>query len=139
MRRDQVLVVEDEESIRNALMEYLKEHSHLQVEGARDGVDALHQVLTRRYAVVVLDMLMPKMSGTDFLDSLKAMISDPSLDFQGEPPAVIVVTGATTNDLPNESIAQRFPDVVRRVFRKPIDYSALAIAVEAELTRSPEA
>lgn len=128
-----VLVVEDDETIRKALIEYLGERCHVHVDGARDGVDALHQVLTRRYVVVVLDMMMPLMSGGDFLDSLKAMLSDPSLNFQGEPPAIIVVTAAAPEDLPNETIEHRFPDLVRAVLRKPVDYDALTSAVETEL------
>ena len=128
-----VLVVEDDEMIRRTLVEYLGQHCDVEVEGARDGVDALHHVLTRRYSVVVLDMMMPKMSGGDFLDSLKAMLSDPSLNFQGEPPSVIVVTGAAQEDLPSETIEQRFPGLVRTVLRKPVDYVTLTSAVEREL------
>ena len=137
MPHSQVLVVEDDETIRKALVEYLGRRCHARVDGARDGVDALHQVLTRRYAVVVLDMMMPLMSGGDFLDSLKAMLSDPSLNFQGDPPAIVVVTGAPQEDLPNEAIQHRFPDLVRAVFRKPVDYEALTSAVERELGQTP--
>ena len=120
-----VLVVEDDESIRNALVEYLGEHGHVQVDAARDGVDALHHILTRRYDIVVLDMMMPKMSGGDFLDSLKAMISDPSLNFPGKPPAIIVITAAPLDDLPSRTIELRFPELVRAVLRKPLDMEAL--------------
>ena len=122
-------VVEDEEAIRKAVIEYLGDHGCVQVEGARDGVDALHHILTRRYRVVILDMMMPKMSGGDFLDSLKAMISDPSLSFQGEPPAIIVVTAVDAVELPSETIRQRFPDLVQAVLRKPVDFDALLSAL----------
>ncbi|HEU4521793.1 MAG TPA: response regulator [Thermoanaerobaculia bacterium] len=124
-----VLVVEDDESIRRALIDYVGEHAHVQVDGARDGVDALHKVLTRRYDIVILDMMMPKMSGGDFLDSLKAMISDPSLNFQGDPPEIIVVTAAPPEDLPSATIEDRFPDLVRAVLRKPLDFELLMSAL----------
>jgi CheY-like chemotaxis protein len=133
MAVSQVLVVEDDEAIRKAVIEYLGDHGKVQVEGARDGVDALHHILTRRYRVVILDMMMPKMSGGDFLDSVKAMLSDPSLNFQGDPPAVIVVTGAAEEDLPSSIIAERFPELVRTVLRKPVDLGALMRAVETAL------
>ncbi|HUP49385.1 MAG TPA: response regulator [Thermoanaerobaculia bacterium] len=129
-----ILVVEDDEVIRRALVEVLGEHFPVQVEGARDGCDALHHILTRRYGVVVLDMMMPKMSGGDLLDSLKAMLSDPSLDFQGEPPAIIVVTAVPPDTLPNRAIEQRFPGVIRAVLRKPVDYEALVSSVRCELS-----
>ena len=128
-----ILVVEDDEAIRSALIHCLDEQSGLEVEGARDGVDALHHILTRRFDVVILDMMMPKMSGGDFLDSLKAMLSDPSLNFQGKPPVVVVVTAATPDDLPSEVIHQRFPDLLHGVFRKPVDLEALLEAVRREL------
>ena len=128
-----ILVVEDDEAIRTALIRCLGEHGRLEVEGARDGVDALHHILTRRFDIVILDMMMPKMSGGDFLDSLKAMLSDPSLNFQGDPPVVVVVTAATPEDLPSATIQQRFPDLIHSVFRKPVDFAALLEAVRREL------
>lgn len=120
-----VLVVEDDDSIRAMLIAYLGEHAHVQVDGARDGVDALHQILTRRFDIVILDMMMPKMSGGDFLDSLKAMISDPSLNFPGPPPAIIVMTAVLPEDLPTATIQLRFPELVRAVLRKPLNMEAL--------------
>jgi two-component system, chemotaxis family, chemotaxis protein CheY len=133
MSSGRILVVEDDEAIRTALMQSLGEQGRLEVEGARDGVDALHHVLTRRFDIVILDMMMPKMSGGDFLDSLKAMMSDTSLNFQGAPPAIVVVTAATAEDLPSDVIQQRFPDLIHAVFRKPVDFGALMAAVRREL------
>ena len=115
-------MVEDDDTIRRLLMEYLEGHSHLTVDGARDGVEALHQVSLNRYALIVLDLLMPKMSGVDFLDSLNALITDPSVKSIESPPSVIVVTGA---DVPPAMIAAR-SKLVRRVLRKPIDVGELA-------------
>ena len=135
MVQSQVLVVEDDEAIRKALIEYLGGHAGVSVEGARDGVDALHHILTSRFHVVILDMMMPKMSGGDFLDSLQAMISDPSLNFQGDPPAIIVVTGAPPDDLPSSTIEQRYRGLVHAVYRKPVDLDRLMRAVEVELKR----
>jgi len=117
-----ILVVEDDDTIRRLLMEYLEGHSHLTVDGARDGVEALHRVTLNRYAVIVVDLLMPKMSGVDFLDSLHALTSDPSVKSIESPPTVIVVTGA---DVPPEMIAAR-SKLVRRVLRKPVDVRELA-------------
>jgi CheY-like chemotaxis protein len=135
MSSSQVLVVEDDEAIRKALIDYVGGHGHLRVEGARDGVDALHHILTRRYQIVILDMMMPKMSGGDFLDSLTAMLSDPSLNFPGDPPAIIVVTGAPSDALPSSSIEHRYPNLVRAVLRKPVDLDRLMRAVQEELRR----
>lgn len=130
MPESHVLVVEDDDTIRNLLAEYLKAHSYLDVDCARDGVEALHKISTGRYAVVVLDVMMPKMSGVDLLDSLGAMASDPSLPSLNSLPNVLVMTSATESVLPNDAIEQKLPNVIRGVFRKPLDIGALAAAVE---------
>ena len=129
MGRGHILVVEDDDTIRRLLMEYLKEHSYLAVDGARDGVEALHQLALQRYALIVLDLIMPKMSGVDFLDSLNAMTSDPSVKSIESPLCVIVITSTPESDLPTPTVASRCA-LVRDVFRKPIDVVRLAEAVE---------
>src|SRR5207253_1502152 len=113
--------------------EYLKQHSYLHVDGARDGIEALHRISLDAYKVVILDVMMPKMSGVDFLDSLEAMLSDPSLKKIAEVPAVIVITATAEHVLPTEVMHHRFPTLVRKVFRKPIDIMALASAIEEQL------
>lgn len=133
MPEGSILVVEDDDSIRLLLMEYLKESAHVAVEGARDGVDALHQVSTRRYDVVILDVMMPYMTGIDLLDSLDAMMSDPSVKLMEAPPAVLVITAAPQEQIPNSAIEQRFPSLVRGVFRKPLQIEEFAHAVLALL------
>lgn len=133
MPRGNVLVVEDDDSIRRLLMEYLAQRTSLHVEGARDGVDALHQVATKRFDVVILDLMMPYMSGVDFLASLDALLSDPSVKLLEEPPVVLVVTSAPVEDVSAEELQQRFPVFIRGVLRKPVDYCALAARIESLL------
>lgn len=129
MTSGHVLVVEDDDTIRRLLTEYLEQKALLTVDGARDGIEALHLVTHQSYGVVVLDLLMPKMSGIDFLDSLTAMIEDPSIQTLTQPPAVIVVTSAAAGDVPTDRIEGR-SELVRAVMRKPVDASELARAIE---------
>jgi len=133
MGNQSVLVVEDDDTIRNLLVEYLGQQSHLRVDAARDGVEALHRVALNRYRVIVLDVVMPKMSGVDFLNSLEAMLSDPSLRSFDEPPAVLVITATPATDLPQSSLQDRYPRLVRGVFRKPLDLPALGGTVRSNL------
>jgi CheY-like chemotaxis protein len=125
-----VLVVEDDDTIRRLLIEYLKAHSHVEVEAARDGVEALHQLSTHRYTVIVLDIMMPKMSGVDLLDSLEALRHDPSVKSLEAAPAVLVITSVSDGEVPDQALKERFPGVVRGVFRKPLELKALAKEVE---------
>lgn len=132
-RNRNVLVVEDDESIRRLLMEYLQERAAVHVDGARDGVEALHQISTKAYGVVVLDVMMPYMSGIDFLASLEAMMSDPSVKVLEEPPAVLVITSAPQEEVPSDDLQHRFPSFVHGVMRKPLDVAALGARVQALL------
>ncbi|HEV2720397.1 MAG TPA: response regulator, partial [Thermoanaerobaculia bacterium] len=97
---------------------------------ARDGVEALHQISTKPYDVVVLDVMMPKMSGVDLLDSLAALRRDPSAQSLRSLPAVLVVTSVTDGEVPDRVLAEHCPELVRRVFRKPLELRALASEVE---------
>jgi CheY-like chemotaxis protein len=135
MRKGCILVVEDDPAIRRVLTEYLEEHSAVEVDGARDGVDALHQVTTKSYDIVILDVMMPHMTGIDFLDSLEVLNSSASAKHLDALPAVIVVTGAPQEQIPTEAIEKRFAWIVRAVLRKPVDPGALANFVDRLLER----
>lgn len=129
-----VLVVEDDDVVRQLLIELLKEDAALRVDSARDGVDALHHVSTHRYDLVVLDVMMPHMTGIDFLDSLQALASDPSIKMLRDLPAVIVVTGASLEQIPNGEIEDRFASMVRAVLRKPLQPDRLRACIHQWLS-----
>ena len=133
MRNGSVLVVEDDDTIRRLLIEYLKNHELVNVDGARDGVEALHLIVTNHYSVMILDVMMPKMSGVDVLDSLEALMSDSSVNPLRDPPTVLVITSAAKAILPDATITQRCPGSVERIFRKPLDVEELTACVERYL------
>ena len=130
VRRFNILVVEDDDAVRRLLAEHLAARMPVEVDSARDGVEALHQISTTRYDVVILDLMMPKMSGVDFLDSLSVLTLDHSIE---TPPRVLVITAAPAAALSDEVIRKRCPAVVREVFRKPLDIAVLSASVEKYL------
>lgn len=71
-----VLVVEDEESFVEALMVGLKREGY-RVEVARDGVQALEMFDVVRPDVILLDVMLPKMSGIDVCRALRKKTSTP--------------------------------------------------------------
>jgi CheY-like chemotaxis protein len=87
-------------------------------------------VSQKHYAVVILDLVMPKMSGVDFLDSLTAMMKDPSIHTLADAPAVIVVTATPAGEVPTDTLEQRSP-LVKVVMRKPVDIERLAEIIES--------
>jgi CheY-like chemotaxis protein len=84
-RRLSVLIVDDIEEIRRLYAQYFGVHG-IAVTTASDGVQALAAVLRGRPDVIVLDMSLPKLSGWEMLEKLRA---DPQT--RGIP--VIVLTG----------------------------------------------
>lgn len=130
MPRGNILVVEDDDNVRHLLVAYLTEQSELRVDSARDGADALHRVRQQNYDLVLLDVMMPHMTGIDFLDSLLAANSDPSVATLQHVPAVVVVTSASTEQIAPGQIENRFPTLVRSVLRKPVHPAELQQCLE---------
>lgn len=126
-----VLVVEDDDTIRRLVIQIL-EQRELRVDSARDGADALHQLSQQTYGLVILDLMMPYMSGIDFLDSLNVLLFDPSLKSIQQPPAVLVMTSAAEEAVPSSELERRFP-MVRGVLRKPLDVGDLTTRVDTLL------
>jgi len=57
-----ILVVEDEEKIRSALADFLEFHN-FEVTQAADGLEAERAVDQRRFDLILLDLMLPKISG----------------------------------------------------------------------------
>jgi CheY-like chemotaxis protein len=66
-RSGEVMVVEDDDDIRESLVEFLEEHGYHPVQ-AHHGRDALQKLNAspQRPRLIVLDLMMPVMDGRDF-------------------------------------------------------------------------
>ena len=82
-----VLVVEDDPVVADTLTLYL-EHAGFEVVAARDGADGLEVVLRQPFALVILDWMLPGMSGPDVLRRLRAASDVP----------VMMLTARTAED-----------------------------------------
>jgi CheY-like chemotaxis protein len=65
------LVVDDSMLIRHTVCRFLEERGH-SVESATNGEEALAVVRRIRPDIIITDMQMPKMSGTELITALKA-------------------------------------------------------------------
>ncbi|HEV2902896.1 MAG TPA: response regulator transcription factor [Gaiellaceae bacterium] len=68
---NRVLVVDDEPGIRDAV-EYALRSEGFQVRGAADGETGLQAALDDEFDVVILDLMLPKMSGTEVCRRLRS-------------------------------------------------------------------
>ncbi|HVG25485.1 MAG TPA: response regulator [Thermoanaerobaculia bacterium] len=65
-----ILVVDDDDAIRALLRTVLRRRGFA-VDTARNGVEALEQLGGSRYALIVLDLMMPRMSGYELVEQLQ--------------------------------------------------------------------
>ena len=65
-----ILVVEDEESIRMALEDDLSLEG-FQVAGAADGEQGLQMAKENSYDLIILDLMLPRLNGTDVCKELR--------------------------------------------------------------------
>ncbi len=117
-----ILVVDDEERIRDACKMVLEEEG-FQVQLAENGEHGLAMIEKEHFDVILLDLMMPVLSGLDVLPSLTERHPDT---------AVIVITGYATIEHSIEAmkkgafdfIPKPFsPDQLRAVVAKSIKYT----------------
>jgi two-component system response regulator ResD len=119
--RPRALVVEDEATTRRLLRSLLEEHG-CAVDEAVDGQQAINLLTQNDYAVVLLDIVLPRISGTAVMDYL--MQRDPSMLSR-----IIVVTGLNVAE-----IRKLFPTVCSAL-GKPVIPARLLQVVNACLNR----
>jgi CheY-like chemotaxis protein len=119
--RAKALVVEDDATTR-ALLVGLLESIDCDVDIAVDGEEALVKLQSRDYDVILLDIVLPKMSGIDVMETLRR-----------ERPlmlgCIIVVTGLAVRE-----IRTLFP-AVHETLSKPVIPNRLRQAVRSCLRR----
>ena len=112
-----VLVVDDDADIRDLLVTTLRQRN-LVVDVAAGGREAISLLHEHRYAVVLLDLMMPEVDGFAVLDSL-----DGDVPFH---PVVLVVTAADRVRV-DALDAQRIHGVIRKPF-DPFDIAEIVTA-----------
>lgn len=111
-----VLVAENDDAIRSLLAAALR-RVHVEADVAHDGAMALQLVELTEYAVIVLDLMMPRVSGFEFLEAFRRM----------RPTSGTVIVVLTAFD---EAMIGRLPaDKVHAVVRKPFDVPQLASVI----------
>ena len=127
MRR-KALVVEDD-NVTRALLRKLVESEGCDVEEAKDGEVAIALLDRSEYDIILLDIVLPKLSGTIVMDHL--FVTNPSMLQR-----VIVVTGLNVEDIrklfPTVSYALSKPVIPKRLVDSI--HSCLQIPADEYLT-----
>lgn len=113
-----VLVAEDDPSIRSLIASALRRR-RLKLETAADGAEALHHLQNGEWLVLVLDLMMPTVTGWDVI---KWLAEHPE-----RKPKTVIVVSATDRTL----LQEVDPTVVNAVIFKPFDIIQLSAYVKA--------
>jgi DNA-binding NtrC family response regulator len=118
---ERVLIVEDDPATRVGLTELVRAWGYV-TDDARDGEEALQKVTTFRPAIIVTDLVMPRLDGLGLLRALQDQLSDLS---------IIILTAQGT--IPNavEAIKQGAYDYLT----KPVDPQRLKILLDKAAER----
>lgn len=115
MKVHNVLVVDDDDSTRNMLLAVLR-LAGFAADAAASGDEALSRLGTTNYSAVVLDVLMPDMSGIEVMRQLASM---------GRHTKCVVLMSAGTESLLDDAP----PALVHTKLRKPFDINDVVEAV----------
>ncbi len=110
-----ILIIDDEKAIRRSIREILEFEKH-QVEEAEDGQMGLNMALKNAYDVVLSDIKMPKLDGTELLQKVMEAGLDTS---------VIMMSGHGTIETAVEAVKTGAYDYLS----KPIDLNRLLVAI----------
>ncbi len=71
-----ILIIDDDEGIRNLVKKYLNEHNFL-ITTAKSAEDAEEKIKVIKFDLLVLDVMMPGISGLDFISKHKEKLNTP--------------------------------------------------------------
>src|SRR5436309_1342530 len=118
---ERVLIVEDEPAARVGLEQLVKSWGFV-AESASDGEDALEKVTTFRPAIVITDMVMPRMDGLALLRALQQ---------QGADATTLLLTAQGTVETAVEAMKEGAYDYLT----KPVDIERLKILLDKIVER----
>lgn len=116
-----LLIIEDEDDLRNVLEENLKEEGHT-VEAESNGADGLRRALHYDYDLILLDVMLPEMDGWEILEKLRERKDTP----------VLMLTARDTSADRVKGLDLGSDDYVV----KPFDLNELKARIRALLRRS---
>ena len=112
--KQRLLIVDDDKPIRH-LLKRLAHRAGFDAETAKDGHDAIEKLNAATYDIVVIDLMMPRISGFELVQHINTLHPRPT---------VIVATAMMNGD-----IARIDDSMIRRVIRKPFDIDAVSKAL----------
>ena len=117
-----ILIIEDEEAIRNGLLDVLIYHGFT-TDAAADGDSGLDKALTGKYDLILLDVMLPGMDGFEVCEHIRK---------EDREQPIIMLTAKTSDDDIIQGLQLGADDYVA----KPFSIAQLILRIEAVLRRS---
>ncbi|MDC0357998.1 response regulator [Oligoflexia bacterium] len=112
---EKILVVEDEPTVRALVAQMLSTLGY-KVDSCSNGPEALHRCRQAGFDLVLVDLMMPKMSGLEVIERLKATENSAK---------ALIMTGY--------GVTHKTVDLATTIINKPFDMNTLASTVRATL------
>lgn len=112
-----ILVIEDDDAIRTSLQDVLEAEQY-EVFTAADGEKALELLSLKEYGLIILDWVMPNMSGGEFLETI--FINDVYKKYRKIPLVVISALNKSLIEGHRNLLDKNF-----EIIKKPFDVATL--------------
>jgi CheY-like chemotaxis protein len=114
--KPRVLVADDDQAIRQLVSTIIRREG-LEVDVAADGAEAIEKLRTTEYAVLLVDLMMPRVDGFGVIEYIS--MHPPAIK-----PVVLVITAYA-----DQKFKEVDPNVVTGVIRKPFEVADLGSLV----------
>ena len=126
-----ILLVDDQEDNIYTLERRLKKDGYTQLTSAKNGTDALQLVNSNPYDLILLDLMMPDISGLEVLEEIK---SDPNLRHI----PVIMITASDEREIAAKCIKSGADDFIIKPFNSTILQARVSSSLNKKMMHDME-
>jgi len=127
MKKENMLIVEDEEIMRDALVDYFSDEGH-KVDTATDGDKALEKYNFRDYDVMIIDLRLPGRDGLSVLEDIKSKHPDAK---------VIIITAYPSVETEKEAMRRGAIEYLQKPFEISYLETLIRQSLEVEIVPTP--
>jgi len=127
MKKENMLVVEDEEIMRDALVDYFSDEGH-KVDAATDGDKALENYDFNDYGVMIIDLRLPGRDGLTVLEDIKSKHPDAK---------VIIITAYPSVETEKEAMRRGAIEYLQKPFEMSYLETLIRQSLEVEIIPTP--
>ena len=127
MKKENMLVVEDEEIMREALVDYFSDEGH-KVDTASNGDKALENFNFKDYDVMIIDLRLPGRDGLSVLDEIRS---------KNPKAKVIIITAYPSVETEKEAMLRGAIDYLQKPFEMSYLETLIRQSLEVEIVPTP--